>query len=102
MVAGANVFAVGKTNERCDGRRVCFAEEIADGDLARRVQSAENFLKSIKDIRVVEIAIKRPCGSSRLKSRAQDEIRRWIGLPAAPSKSVNGFRYIDQERESVR
>lgn len=67
MVAGANVFAVGKTNERCDGRRVCFAEEIADGDLARRVQSVENFLKSIKDIRVVEIAIKRPCGSSRLK-----------------------------------
>jgi len=68
MVAGANVFAVGKTNECCDGGRcACFAEEIADGDLARRVQSAENFLKSIKDIRVVEIAIKRPCGSSRLK-----------------------------------
>lgn len=67
MVAGANVFAVGKTNERCDGRRAHFAEEIADGDFARQVQSAKNFLKSIKDIRVVEIAIKRPCGSSRLK-----------------------------------
>lgn len=33
MVAGVNVFAVGKTNERCDGRRACFAEEIADGDI---------------------------------------------------------------------
>lgn len=71
VVAGANVFAVGKTNERCDGRRACFAEEIADGDLARRVQSTENFLKSIKDIRVVEITIKRPCGSSRLKCLGQ-------------------------------
>lgn len=64
MVAGANILAVGKTNEHCDG---CFVEEIADGDLARRVESAEDFLKSIKDIRMVEIAIKRPCGSSRLK-----------------------------------
>lgn len=51
VVAGANIRAVGKTNERCDGRRACFAEEIADGDFARRVQSAEDFLKSIKDIR---------------------------------------------------
>jgi len=85
-------------------RRACFArlEEIADGDFVRQVQSVENFLKSIKDIRVIEIAIKRPCGSSRLKCLGQDEIGRWTRSPAAPSKSVNEFRYIDREQESVR
>lgn len=102
MIAGANILAVGKTNERCDGRhgvlrrrrrkrRRCF--------YTAEIQSAKRFLKSIKDIRMVEIAIKRPCGSSRLKCLGYDEIGRWISSPAGP---IGAHERVHWSRTGVR
>lgn len=85
VATGGMVCASRKKCRRC----FCTAE----------IQSAKHFLKSIKDIRMVEITIMRPCGSSRLKCLGYDEIGRWISSPAG---SIEAHERVHWSRTGVR